>query len=267
MVREAVSAFVKGFLRGTFLFSNQEYTDGEWILNPCVIVKSNHMQTSNAELMRSARESLKGKWGFAIGVTVVYCILVSIPQGIKNVGFILSILISGPLAGGLALFALSIVRNQEAKFEQLFDGFKSFSTYFLAYLQMVVFIVLWSLLLIVPGIIAALSYAMTYFIIADNPSISASDALKRSKELMSGNKGKYFCLLLRFVGWMILSILTAGFGFLWLIPYVQISTTKFYEDIKDGVVAPLSASMPAETSAPADVETKPAEKTSIVSEN
>jgi|GEM_PF-142658 len=204
--------------------------------NPFVISRYNHMQTSNVELMRGARESLKGKWGLAIAVTVVYCVLLSVPQSVKNVGPIISILFAGPLAGGLALFSLSLARNQEAKFEQLFDGFKVYATYLVAHVLMTIFILLWLLLLIIPGIIAAFSYAMTYYVIADNPSISASDALRRSKELMNGNKGKYACLLLRFIGWGILAIFTAGIGLLWLVPYIQVSTAKFYEDIKGEVV-------------------------------
>ncbi|MEI6650794.1 MAG: DUF975 family protein [Candidatus Moraniibacteriota bacterium] len=211
------------------------------------------MQTSNAELMRGARESLKGKWGLAIAVSVVYCVLLSIPQSVKNVGPLAVMIISGPLAGGMIMFSLTIARNQEAKFEQLFDGFKSFSTYFLAYVLMTVFILLWTLLLIVPGIIAAFSYSMTYFIIADNPSISASDALKRSKELMKGNKGKYFGLTMRFFGWILLSILTLGIGLLWIMPYMQISLAKFYEDIKEGSVASQDTPVSPTTSTPEDI--------------
>ncbi|NTW14577.1 MAG: DUF975 family protein [Candidatus Moranbacteria bacterium] len=192
------------------------------------------MQTANAELMRAGKESLKGKWGLAIAVSITYCVLIGALQNVKNVGPIVSLLISGPLAGGLAIFYLSVARGTEAKFEQLFDGFKSYATYLLAYILMVVFIMLWALLLIIPGIIAAFSYAMTYYVIADNPTISAFDALKKSKAIMVGNKGKYFGLILRFFGWALLAILTAGIGFIWLIPYMQATTAKFYEDIKGG---------------------------------
>lgn len=202
------------------------------------------MQTANAELMRSAREALQGKWGLAVGVTVVYLVIVMALQSAKQVGPLASFLVSGPFAGGLAIFALAIARNQEAKFEQLFDGFKRFGVYFVAYLLMIVFILLWSLLLIVPGIIAAFSYSMIFYIIADDPSISASDALKRSKAMMQGNKGKLFGLQLRFLGWAILCILTAGIGFLWLIPYIQVSTAKFYEDLKGGVDHPIGSDIP-----------------------
>jgi len=94
------------------------------------------------------------------------------------------------------------------------------------------FVFLWSLLLIIPGIIASLAYSMTFFILADEPELGASDALAKSKRMMRGYKWKYFCLNLRFIGWAILCVISLGIGFLWLIPYMQISYAKFYEDVK-----------------------------------
>ena len=88
------------------------------------------------------------------------------------------------------------------------------------------------LLLIIPGIIAALSYSMTFYILADDNSIGAMDAIKKSKKMMDGYKWKYFCLGLRLLGWALLCVLTLGIGFLWLIPYAQVSVAKFYDDVK-----------------------------------
>lgn len=99
---------------------------------------------------------------------------------------------------------------------------------------MILFIVLWSFLLIIPGIIAAYGYSLIFFILADEPSIGISEALKKSKAMMRGYKWKYFCLSFRFFGWVILSILSCGIGFLWLAPYMQVSFAKFYEDLKAG---------------------------------
>jgi uncharacterized membrane protein len=73
---------------------------------------------------------------------------------------------------------------------------------------------------------------MTYFVIVDNPSIGAFDALKESKKLMDGNKMKLFLLMLSFIGWALLCILTLGIGFLWLMPYIQVTMVKFYDDLK-----------------------------------
>jgi len=95
------------------------------------------------------------------------------------------------------------------------------------------FTLLWSLLLIIPGIIASLSYSQTYYILADDEKISAREAIKKSKKIMMGNKWKYFVLGLSFLGWFILSIFTLGIGLIWLLPYMNISMAKFYEDVKE----------------------------------
>jgi uncharacterized membrane protein len=101
---------------------------------------------------------------------------------------------------------------------------------------MVLFIVLWLLLLIIPGIIAAISYSMTFYILADDKSIKPMEAIDKSKKMMDGYKWKYFFLCLRFFGWALLCILTLGIGFLWLIPYINVSIAKFYDDVKENPV-------------------------------
>ena len=190
------------------------------------------MKTENVVLMQMARESLKGKWGLAIGTFVVYMLITVIIQKTPIIGPIASLIVSGPLALGLAIFSLSISRNQDAKLEQIFQGNENFGTALGAYLLMILFTLLWMLLLIIPGIIAAISYSMTFYILADDNSIGAMDAIEKSKRMMDGYKWKYFCLGLRFFGWALLCILTLGIGLLWLVPYMQVSMAKFYEDIK-----------------------------------
>ena len=190
------------------------------------------MSTKNVDLMQMAQESLKGKWWLAVGTFLVYMIIVVAIQSIPQVGRVAILIVSGPFALGVVIFSLSISRNQEARLEQIFQGFNNFITALKAYVFSLLFIFLWSILLIVPGIIAALSYSMTFFIIADDNSISALEAIKKSKKMMDGYKWKYFCLYLRFIGWALLCILTLGIGFLWLIPYMQVSVAKFYDDIK-----------------------------------
>ncbi|HNW91000.1 MAG TPA: DUF975 family protein [Bacteroidales bacterium] len=191
------------------------------------------MRTENKELMRMAKESLKGKWGLAIGTFLIYSLITGGIGAIPFAGAPASLIIGGPMLLGLTLFTLNISRDTNPKLEQLFHGFKNFGTALGTYLLMVLFITLWSLLLIVPGIIAAISYAMTFFILADDNTIAPMEALRKSKKMMYGYKGKFFCLIFRFFGWFLLCILTLGIGFLWLYPYMQVSFAKFYEDIKD----------------------------------
>lgn len=189
------------------------------------------MKTENVVLMRQARESLTGKWGLAIGGSLVYLILVGAVNSIHNIGPIVSIIISGPMALGLSLFTLSISRGKTAEIYQIFQGFNKFILTLKTYLLMILYVILWSLLLIIPGIIAAISYSQIFFILADGDATSATEALEKSKKMMDGYKWKFVLLELRFVGWFILSVLTLGIGFLWFFPYLQVSLAKFYDDV------------------------------------
>ncbi len=195
------------------------------------------MGTKNVVLMKMARESLKGKWSVAVSVALVFLgvsFLTSFIDMISplDIGGIVSLFITGPFILGLTIFSLAISRNQEFKFEQIFQGFNHFWKSVGAYLLMVLYILLWTILLIIPGIIAGISYSMTFYIIADDKSIKIGEALRKSKAMMNGYKWKFFRLQLRFIGWALLCILTLGVGFLWLIPYIQVSISKFYDDIK-----------------------------------
>src|SRR3989344_3657325 len=150
------------------------------------------MKTENSVLMKQARESLKGKWGLAVGTFLLYFLITIAVQSIPKTGWLLSLIIDGPMFLGLTIFSLAVSRNQSPKLEQLFLGFHRFATSLVAYLLMGLFTILWTLLLIVPGIIAALSYSMTFFIIVDDPSIGAREAIRKSKKMMNGYKWKLF---------------------------------------------------------------------------
>lgn len=182
--------------------------------------------------MQRAKRSLLGKWSLAIGTFVVYAIITSIPDHITGIGFIAALLITGPFALGAAIFSLAIARNQKARFSQIFEGFTYFKTTFTAHLLMIFRIILWTLLLVVPGIMVALSYSMTFYILADNFTLSPKEALKLSQNMMFGHRIKLLYLGFRFLGLALLCILTLGIGFLWLIPYVQVTMAEFYQDVK-----------------------------------
>ena len=93
------------------------------------------------------------------------------------------------------------------------------------------FILLWTLLLIVPGIMKSMAYAMTEYILLDNPEISAEDAIHKSRVMMDGHKMKLFLMYLSFIGWAILCLFTLGLGFLLLVPYIETSVATFYQDL------------------------------------
>ncbi len=97
----------------------------------------------------------------------------------------------------------------------------------------IIFTYLWMLLLIVPGIIKSLSYAMTNYILIDNPELSANEAIERSMAMMRGHKFDLFYLYLSFIGWYILGLFTLGIGYLWLQPYILTAQASFYLDVKN----------------------------------
>ncbi|MDF2505900.1 MULTISPECIES: DUF975 family protein [Clostridium] len=203
---------------------------------------NNGLIKENSELRELSRQQLKGKWGTAILLCFIFSIITGLLGFIPIVGVIISWIIAGPLTFGLISCFLKLVRNENFRFENLFDGFKHFASSFLLMLLMGIFVFLWSLLLIIPGIIAAYRYSMSFYILNDNPEIGAMDALRESKKMMIGYKGKLFLLNLSFIGWAILSVLTAGIGFLWLIPYMNTATANFYQNLKDASKTEISSS-------------------------
>ncbi len=196
------------------------------------------MNISNKELMKEAWQMLTGKWGNAIILSLIYLMIISAFQVKSNVGglntrfSILSLLVEGPFSLGMSYFFLSLVRSLPARVDQLFDGFKNFGVAFYSYLLRTIFVLLHLLLFIVPGIMKALSYSQTFYILADNPGIEPMQALKTSAAMMDGHKERLFYLWLRFLGLIILSVFTFGIALIWLIPYMNTCAALFYEDLK-----------------------------------
>ncbi len=231
----------------------------------------NIIVTESSRNLRSlGRDALRGKWKLGVLGTLLYMVLVLIPMVILDAIFgngtspagvstIYSILISGPMTLGYAMFSISIFRKRETSPAEVFYGFERFGKALGLYIVMLVFIILWALLLIVPGIIAAFRYSMCFYILADNPDIGIMEALNESKRMMRGNKSKLFCLNISFIGWAFLAglpimigtavmvplsgmidysyytvaIYILGVGFLWLTPYMEVSMIAFY-DIANG---------------------------------
>ena len=132
---------------------------------------------------------------------------------------------------GYSQFNIDIIDGKKPRLESLFESFGRWGTAIISRILISIFTTLWSLLFIIPGIIASYSYAMTPFVIAENPGMSASDAITESKTLMRGNKWKLFCLELSFLGLYILSAFTLGIALIWVIPYHQAAYAAFYREI------------------------------------
>ena len=180
-----------------------------------------------------ALDSLAGNWKLAIGVSFVYGIITGITSQIYGVG---TIFIGLPLLVGMTYFFINLVRQDKIQFEDLFEGFRTnFIENVFTVLLMQVYIVLWSFLFIIPGIIKSFSYAMVPFIMADPKyTLKYDEAITESRNMMDGRKMDLFILYLSFFGWFLLSLLTFGIGLLWLIPYINAATSAFYLDITNG---------------------------------
>ena len=209
---------------------------------------------SISEIKKEARQSLTTNWGksvfvviifFAIQMLLVNGVTIAIYGGFEEwqdpyntsigaelYGLIMSILLT-PLSIAFSWFFLDITRDKAGSIRKLFSIYtkpgKCVKLFLTALLEGI-YIFLWSLLLIIPGIIKTLSYSQTYYILKDHPELSPNEAITASKNRMQGKKGKYFLLNLSFIGWMFLSILTLGIGFLWLAPYMSTSLATFYEE-------------------------------------
>lgn len=138
-------------------------------------------------------------------------------------------LMSSVLGFGFSYYALRVSREQQAGVGELFDGFSIFIKVIVLNLVMGIFVALWSLLFIIPGIIAAYRYSMAYFILMDNPELPVMECLRRSKAITQGYKGSIFVLDLSFIGWWMLTIIP--FVSIFVEPYCRITLANYYNEL------------------------------------
>lgn len=209
-------------------------------------MEHNIIVTESCRNLRAlARDSLAGRWSLAFMGTLLYFAITTIPVLLLNAIFgegdsnqagissVYNLVIAGPVILGYAMFCISIFRKRETSPSEVLYGFERFAKAFGLYIVIMIFTFLWTLLFIIPGIIAALRYSMSFYILADNPDIGIMEAINRSKAMMRGNKWKFFCLNLSFIGWVLLCVFTFGIGLLWLLPYMENAFVAFY-DIANG---------------------------------
>ncbi|MBF1542338.1 MAG: DUF975 family protein [Prevotella salivae] len=194
-----------------------------------------------------ALSALENKWGNFVLITFVYGFIIGITQVLSGdkdspailhlIGLVLFIL-ALPLTWGYQTLFLGAVRGGEATAKDMFEGYNKelFSRVLTTTLLYYVYVFLWSLLLLIPGCIKSYSYAMTPYILKDNPEMKNNAAIEESMRMMDGHKLELFLLDLSFIGWAILSILTCCIGFLWLVPYMNMARVNFYEDLKKASV-------------------------------
>ena len=138
-----------------------------------------------------------------------------------------------PATVGICAYYLKFVRGEELSLDLLKKYYPFFIKLLLIDLLIFVFTLLWSLLFIIPGIIAAIGYSMSFFIAIDKEELDAMETVKESKRIMNGHKLDYFVLQLSFIGWILLAPFTLGILYIWLIPYMTVAEVLFYEEIRN----------------------------------
>ena len=196
-----------------------------------------------AVIKAQARANFSAQYGVVLGAYVVYVVLVGAVSSITaGLG---ALLLMPPLMVGYAWFSMSIFRGYRGDISAMLGtGFNNYARNLGGILWMELFIILWSMLLVIPGIIKAIAYSMTPYILADTRNVSATDALKLSMRMTNGHKGKVFVLGLSFIGWLLLSAFTGGILYIFYVgPYINTSFAGMYEELKNnalrtGVIRP-----------------------------
>lgn len=199
-------------------------------MNNFIITES----SSNIRLL--ARQALDGKWKMATLAFIIYVACITVPviilevifgslnpealaaavyeteeltsgSMISSISSLYAFLVTGAFTLGMTIFFLQLIRQKTTDLGHIFSGFGYYFKTLGLYFMISLFITLWMLLLIVPGIIASLRYSQAFYILADDPTKGVMQCIRESKELMKGNKGKIFCLQCSFIPWMLLAIL------------------------------------------------------------
>ena len=188
------------------------------------------------EYRAAALAKIRGNWTPLVLAMLVFMAVCGITGATTFAAALVAIFVLMPIEVGLYNSFLAFDRDQtqtgivEGMFKRAFTG--EYLHRVLGMFLVELFVSLWTLLFIIPGIIKALAYSMTPFILEEKPELSAYDAIKYSEKLMKGHKTELFLLYLSFIGWAILCLFTFGIGYLWLAPYMYVTFCEFYEDLK-----------------------------------
>ena len=186
-----------------------------------------------SDYRREARIALAGKWGSMALIYFLMQLLIGACSSLLFLAVVAAVIVGGVFTVGYHYAALKTARGVDPDAGDLFSYFKNMAPCIILYLVNGIFIFLWGLLLIIPGIIKTYSYSMSYFVLVDNPQMTASEARAESVMIMRGNKWRLFCLDLSFIGWYLLTLLTLGILSFWVEPYRTTARAKFYESIRE----------------------------------
>lgn len=130
------------------------------------------------------------------------------------------------LYAGQVVFILNMVRGLQNSLWNLMDGFQSFLRIIGLRILMAIFVSLWSLLFVIPGIVAAYRYRLALYLLLDHPEMGVMECIRESKRLMCGHKAELFILDLSFIGWALLSVIP--FVSIYTIPYTEATYALYY---------------------------------------
>ena len=208
------------------------------------------------ELKRRSLSDLKGNWKDVVFVTLVFglCFCVAcyinllVERHFPLVSFskpkemflsdcvtsIITLILSLiPIGYSFTLIFLNMIRGiKDCMMNRLFSFFKNYRRSVETVFMVNLYLFLWHLLLIVPGVIKYYAYSMTYYISLDHPEYSVDECIESSKRMMYGHKWELFVLQLSFIGWILLGLVSLGIGLLWVIPYMETTKAHYYERIK-----------------------------------
>ncbi|MBO4758849.1 MAG: DUF975 family protein [Spirochaetaceae bacterium] len=197
-----------------------------------------------ASYKRAANDKLRGTWfPTAAIVTVVYFVVEALVSKLADkdnytmsiVALVLNLVVSGVFTIAMAHFYLEYNKLEtgvKPEFSTFIDGFNYYLKGILGFLWFFIWYFLWTLLFVIPGIIKAIAYSQMFYILAENPDVSVSKAMRMSIEMTKGHKADIFMTYLSFIGWFLLSCLTAGILFIWTMPYMQLTSVNIYQYLK-----------------------------------
>ena len=210
---------------------------------------------SREVLKQTALEKLKNNWDSTLKVNAIFlalAIFIEIPLRIfgnrwllekglvsteaflvASVAYMIYMFLSIPILYGIKSFYMNISRGLGGRVADVFEGYKQFFPIAAIIFISGLFIILWSFLLIIPGIIKAISYTQILRVKKDNPEMKALECIDESKSLMEGHKMEYFILQLSFIGWSVLTVFTLGILGFWLLPYMETTYAEFYDKLKE----------------------------------
>lgn len=186
-----------------------------WVINGVSLMLESTVMEVDWNLIRAGGDAMEAVTYFPDRETFVYDILV----------FLIN-LISIVLSAGMVIYAMRVMRGIVAGVGDLFDGFTWFFRIIWLEALMRALVLLWTLLFIIPGILASYGYSMAIYLLFDHPDWSVMRCLRESKALMRGHKWELFKLDLSFIGWNLLTIIP--FVSVYVTPYVQLTRAEFF---------------------------------------